>query len=422
VTAEGFARVLKALLPPSKAWKIGPDHVISRLFLAAGDEFARVQGRALDMVEEADPRTTEELLPEFEAVFLLSPDGTLEERRARVVSNLLRRQRYRPVDFQTTLAAVLGQDAEDVVVLERDRAFAILVDDDREIFRFFIYRDPGLPGTYDVGAAQAIVDSVKPAHTAGYVIESVDFLCDDPFSLCDRDLLGSPSVPSDGGGIFVPGSAADFALLGEAAPQSLWLCQEASGNLADSIGALPLTPLNGPSYQQAVAGWTRLGAAIADVTTQRFVLQSGVGPNPGTTSQLWIAYIDVTATPGATRRLWGLGGTTPCDARITNAPVCRLTVDAASADGTANPVGGGVRPYVVLYDRTNSRAVLYTDQEKIVGTYAAGVNDGNKGLGPATGPSAAMVWACLFTGAAAEKSDAQVKSLLQALGWAVPWT
>jgi hypothetical protein len=33
-----------------------------------------------------------------------------------------------------------------------------------------------------------------------------------------------------------------------------------------------------------------------------------------------------------------------------------------------------------------------------------------------------MVWACLFTGAAAEKSDAQVKSLLQALGWAVPWT
>jgi hypothetical protein len=61
----------------------------------------------------------------------------------------------------------------------------------REIFRFFIYRDPALPGTYYLESAQALVDAIKPSHTQGHVIESVNFLCDDPHSLCDRDLLGA---------------------------------------------------------------------------------------------------------------------------------------------------------------------------------------------------------------------------------------
>jgi hypothetical protein len=63
--------------------------------------------------------------------------------------------------------------------------------DDREIYRFFVYRDPALPGTYDIEGAQALVDDISPSQTAGYVVESIDFLCDDPYSLCDRDLLGA---------------------------------------------------------------------------------------------------------------------------------------------------------------------------------------------------------------------------------------
>jgi len=107
------------------------------------------------------------------------------------VSKTVQNQGFRPADFQQEMAPLLGQDPADVVVLERSRAVAIAVGDDREIFRFFVYRDPTLPGTYFLSSAQQHIDAMKPDHTVGYVIESINFLCDDPHSLCDRDLLGA---------------------------------------------------------------------------------------------------------------------------------------------------------------------------------------------------------------------------------------
>lgn len=190
LSADAYARMLKALLPPGKIWRLDSDGVLSRIFLACGDELDRVDQRAQDLIREADPRTADELLPEFEAELGLVAEGTIDERRARVVALLLRRQRFRPVDFQQVLAPLLGQDAEDVVVLEQSRAFAILVGDDREIYRFYVYRDPGAPGSYDLSSAQELVTRMKPSHTEGHVIESIDFVCDSPFDLCDRDRLG----------------------------------------------------------------------------------------------------------------------------------------------------------------------------------------------------------------------------------------
>ena len=189
MSAAAYARMLKFLMPSGRL-RLDEDAVLSGAMEGAADELARISQRAADLIEESDPRTADELLPDFERVLALSSDGTTAERRARVVAWLLRRQRYRPADFQQVLAPILGQDAADVVILEQDRAHAIAVNDDREIYRFFIYRDPSEPGDYDVDAAQELVDSMKPAHTKGHVIESIDFLCDDPESLCDRDRLG----------------------------------------------------------------------------------------------------------------------------------------------------------------------------------------------------------------------------------------
>lgn len=189
LTAAAFARMFKALLPPG-VWRLDADSFLSLVFLAGGDELERIDGRGADLIEESDPRTAVELLPDYERVLALASDGTEAERQARVVAQLIRRNRFRPADFQLALAALLGQDVEDVVVIEHSRAFAIAVGDDREIYNFYIYRDPGLPGTYDLDAAQSLVDSMKPTHTRGNVIESIDFLCDDPANLCDRDLLG----------------------------------------------------------------------------------------------------------------------------------------------------------------------------------------------------------------------------------------
>lgn len=177
-----------ALLPRGRLWEqIGP--TLHALALGCADELARLDARAIALIEESHPDAATELLPEFEAELDLERASTTEERRARVVARTVARQRYRPVDFQVALAPLLGQDAEDVVVLERSHADAVAMGDDREIFRFFIYRDPTLPGDYFVAAAQDLVDTIKASHTAGHVIESVSFLCDDPYSLCDRDVL-----------------------------------------------------------------------------------------------------------------------------------------------------------------------------------------------------------------------------------------
>jgi hypothetical protein len=73
------------------------------------------------------------------------------------------------------------------VIIERTHAMAAAMGDDREHYRFFVYRDPALPGTYYLDAAQALVDDINRSTCKGHVIESINFLCDDPHSLCDRE-------------------------------------------------------------------------------------------------------------------------------------------------------------------------------------------------------------------------------------------
>lgn len=189
-SAEMYARMMAALLPPGRLWSL-LSSVLADLLLACADELARVHGRVNDLLTELNPATAAELLPDYEAELALSPATAIDERRANIVALLVRRQRFRPLDFQAVLAPLLAQPSAEVVIIERSRAFAIAVGDDREIFRFFIYRDPTLSGTYFLASAQAQVDRMKPSHTIGTVIESIDLRCDDPHSLCDRDLLGA---------------------------------------------------------------------------------------------------------------------------------------------------------------------------------------------------------------------------------------
>jgi len=191
-TAAAYARSMKALLPPGRLWRLDDGGFLALVLLAAGDELARVSGRAADLVEEDDPRTTTELITDYEAELDITPatGATLQERRDIVEALLIRRQRFRPVDVQAALAPYLGLNDADVEVIEHSRAHAITVGDDTEIYRFFVYRNPALAGSYDVAAAQSELDIVAHSHTKGHVIESISLLCDNAASLCDRDILG----------------------------------------------------------------------------------------------------------------------------------------------------------------------------------------------------------------------------------------
>lgn len=188
LTAEAYARMMAALLPPGRVWRF-VESVLSKLLLACADELARLDARVADLLDEAVPSTATELLPEYERELDLEEAATTAERRARIVARLVARQRYRPIDFQLALHKLLSQAPGDVVVIETSHAEAVAMGDVREIFRFFIYRDPSEPGTYYIESAQEIVDKIKPSHTIGFVIESTAFKTGDPHSLLGRDLL-----------------------------------------------------------------------------------------------------------------------------------------------------------------------------------------------------------------------------------------
>jgi uncharacterized protein YmfQ (DUF2313 family) len=189
-TTVSYASMLINLLPPGKVWRLVGSQ-LRDLFIGSADELTRLHERIDNLLDESVPTTLSELLAEAESELALAPTGTTTERKARVVSRQLARQRYRPVDFQNALALLLGQAAGSVVVIERTPSSAVVIADAREIFRFFIYRDPTAPGTYYLTSAQQLVNQIKPSHTVGHVIESISFLCDDPYSLTDRDLLGA---------------------------------------------------------------------------------------------------------------------------------------------------------------------------------------------------------------------------------------
>lgn len=96
LTAADYLAQLQALLPQGFAWPRQADAALTKLLLAWADEMARIDGRAADLVEEADPRTTAELLADWErvaglpdpCVAALGISQTTAQRRAALVAKL----------------------------------------------------------------------------------------------------------------------------------------------------------------------------------------------------------------------------------------------------------------------------------------------------------------------------------------------
>lgn len=83
-----------------------------------------------------------------------------------------------------------GQSYNNIELVETPLALAA-AGEDENIFFAFVHRDPEDGGNYDIVDAQNICDRMKQAHALIYVGESDCFRCDDPYSLTDRDVLGS---------------------------------------------------------------------------------------------------------------------------------------------------------------------------------------------------------------------------------------
>lgn len=114
LSAADYLSQLQALLPQGPAWPREPDAQLTRLLSAFSEEFARIDARAAQVLDEADPRTTEELLTDWERVAGLSAtsplDGSLlsvDQRRANLLGKLVERGGQSPAYF-IQLAARMG--------------------------------------------------------------------------------------------------------------------------------------------------------------------------------------------------------------------------------------------------------------------------------------------------------------------------
>lgn len=118
---EAYARQLAQLLPQGAAWRHAPDGPFAGLLRAIAAEFARIDSRALDLVEEADMRTALELLPDWERVAALpdtctgAPDNVAE----------------RQVALHQKLTGVGGQNAAAFVEIAAQLGYQIDIEEHR---------------------------------------------------------------------------------------------------------------------------------------------------------------------------------------------------------------------------------------------------------------------------------------------------
>lgn len=96
LTSTDYLAQLQALLPPGPAWSQDADAPITRLLDGLAQELARVDGRALQLLEEADPRATAELFADWEraaglpdaCAVAFGGDQTTAQRRAALLGRL----------------------------------------------------------------------------------------------------------------------------------------------------------------------------------------------------------------------------------------------------------------------------------------------------------------------------------------------
>lgn len=219
-------------------------------------------------------------------------------------------------------------------------------------------------------------------------------------------------------GIGIPQTAVEWADVIAAAgvtrptPGFLYRMDETTGTTAvDAIGGQSLIAAGtgtGPVVNQTVSGWATKFFTFPD-NSGRYI----GGTANYATSTLLISYGGLTGTPTAERTYGYQQG-------LLNVTTGRV-LKWAGATG-ASDMGTAIRPIVSRVNRTALTSAAFTDQQKVTAAYVAASNK-IAFFGGATLTSAPMAvgYACAWQGADAEWTDAEIKAVLQVLGWTIPW-
>lgn len=207
---------------------------------------------------------------------------------------------------------------------------------------------------------------------------------------------------------------------GAGGPGSAWLMQQAAGNAADTIGSVTLTASGTAMlYEQGVPGAARKCIRGIDGTANQKFVNSTTAPNPSLTSTMLVMFLDIPSTPAAVRDVAFFASNS--DLRYNSSGKLRV-VGSVNTDGAATP--GASQRWVVLQNNITAGSLkVFTDQEVITGSWVLPTSLTMIALGGQSAPAGAVgyAYAAEFSGAAAERSQAQIKTLLTTLGATIPW-
>ncbi len=184
---------------------------------------------------------------------------------------------------------------------------------------------------------------------------------------------------------YIPQSAAEWTTLlsgsGISNPDVLLLCQEASGSLADSIGAFGAWPVTGgaPAYAQPVSGWAKKGIKFADGGVD-CISKAGFA-NVTASSQMCFAWVqqgkatsswDITNIIGFGQERGQNGVALTADAN--NTGILRNYSGVNEVDSGPNNgfCDGAVHPLIVQINRTAGTTRIQTDIDTfspVIGTF-----------------------------------------------------
>lgn len=214
----------------------------------------------------------------------------------------------------------------------------------------------------------------------------------------------------------LPANASDWTSLltgtAFANPVSSWRCQDAASPLADGVGSTTLAATGTITYKQALAGWSS------------FVIKPGslgyfggaVGADISTTSELVLMILQLNAVPAGSRDVMQLGLTAdPNKVSINNTGFLVANNKGNVATGTTAVSLTAPTVLVAKVDQSISQMTVYNNgSETIKPTWATPASSSllYLGAGGSAWPNAVLMYGALWTGVAAERTDADVASLI----------
>lgn len=216
---------------------------------------------------------------------------------------------------------------------------------------------------------------------------------------------------------------ASTATIGGAA--SLYRCQDPNTSLADAIGTFTMAQAGaGHLYQQAVTGWAAKAVQLTEATVGSWLNTDAGLPDVSTASQAWVLLVEMPALPGNTRNLV-LSGVSPNfgGARFNITTGFQSALSVGTVQNGATNLATRVMPIVVVLNRTAGTLRVFNDVEALPSVWDAAMTGKSARIGSTAQASAAKYfWIARWDGAAAETlTQANVKLLLQTMGWTIPW-